>query len=156
PGPAGHRPGHPPAPARALLRRTGRRHLRRPHRGPGAGDRTVADRDLPAECRAAAAEQPPTPSGMAPGSVSPAAGQPADGSDGAAVLARAFRAEPALSKLQLLIPRKLDGLLQGDYLGLLPGPGTEPGESREYRPGDDVRRMDWPVTARTTVPHVRQ
>ena len=37
-----------------------------------------------------------------------------------------------------------------------PGPGTEPGESREYRPGDDVRRMDWPVTARTTVPHVRQ
>ncbi len=61
-----------------------------------------------------------------------------------------------LSKLQLLITRKLDGLLQGDYLGLLPGPGSEPGESREYRPGDDVRRMDWPVTARTTVPHVRQ
>ena len=93
---------------------------------------------------------------MARGSVRPAAGSPADGSDGAAVLAQAFRAEPALSKLQLLITRKLDGLLQGDYLGLLPGPGTEPGESREYRPGDDVRRMDWPVTARTTVPHVRQ
>ncbi len=68
----------------------------------------------------------------------------------------AARAEPVLGKLQLLITRKLDGLLQGDYLGLLPGPGTEPGESREYRPGDDVRRMDWPVTARTTVPHVRQ
>ncbi|WP_412544323.1 DUF58 domain-containing protein [Longispora sp. K20-0274] len=66
------------------------------------------------------------------------------------------RAEVVLSKLQLLITRKLDGLLQGDYLGLLPGPGSEPGESREYRPGDDVRRMDWPVTARTTVPHVRQ
>lgn len=68
----------------------------------------------------------------------------------------AARAEPALTRLQLLITRKLDGLLQGDYLGLLPGPGTEAGESREYRPGDDVRRMDWPVTARTTVPHVRQ
>jgi len=68
----------------------------------------------------------------------------------------ATRAEPTLGKLQLLVTRKLDGLLQGDYLGLLPGPGTEPGESREYRPGDDVRRMDWPVTARTTVPHVRQ
>jgi uncharacterized protein (DUF58 family) len=68
----------------------------------------------------------------------------------------ATRAEPTLGKLQLLITRKLDGLLQGDYLGLLPGPGTEPGESREYRPGDDVRRMDWPVTARTTIPHVRQ
>lgn len=74
----------------------------------------------------------------------------------AAVLADAARAEPVLTKLQLLVTRKLDGLLQGDYLGLLPGPGTEPGESREYRPGDDVRRMDWPVTARTTVPHVRQ
>lgn len=66
------------------------------------------------------------------------------------------RSEVTLSKLELLVTRKLDGLLQGDYLGLLPGPGTEPGESREYRPGDDVRRMDWPVTARTTVPHVRQ
>ncbi|GII21742.1 hypothetical protein Pme01_13390 [Planosporangium mesophilum] len=66
------------------------------------------------------------------------------------------RAELVLSKLQLLITRKLDGLLQGDYLGLLPGPGTEAGESREYRPGDDVRRMDWPVTARTQTPHVRQ
>jgi uncharacterized protein (DUF58 family) len=66
------------------------------------------------------------------------------------------RAEAVLSKLQLLVTRKLDGLLQGDYLGLISGPGTEAGESREYRPGDDVRRMDWPVTARTTMPHVRQ
>jgi len=69
---------------------------------------------------------------------------------------RAERAGAALTKLQLIITRRLDGLLQGDYLGLLPGPGSEPGESREYRPGDDVRRMDWPVTARTTVAHVRQ
>ena len=66
------------------------------------------------------------------------------------------RAEAVLSRLQLMVTRRLDGLLQGDYLGLLPGPGSEAGESREYRPGDDVRRMDWPVTARTTVPHVRQ
>lgn len=61
----------------------------------------------------------------------------------------------ALNRLQLLVTRRLDGLLQGDYLGLLPGPGSEAGSSREYEPGDDVRRMDWPVTARTTVPHVR-
>lgn len=66
------------------------------------------------------------------------------------------RAEAVLSRLRLLVTRRLDGLLQGDYLGLLSGPGSEPGQSREYRPGDDVRRMDWPVTARTTVPHVRQ
>jgi uncharacterized protein (DUF58 family) len=66
------------------------------------------------------------------------------------------QADAVLRRLQLLVTRRLDGLLQGDYLGLLPGPGSEPGESREYRAGDDVRRMDWPVTARTTVPHVRQ
>ena len=73
-----------------------------------------------------------------------------------AALDKSGRAEAVLSRLQLLVTRKLDGLLQGDYAGLLPGPGTEAGESREYRPGDDVRRMDWPVTARTTQPHVRQ
>ena len=68
---------------------------------------------------------------------------------------RGKNAVEQLNHLQLLINNRLDGLLHGDYLGLLPGPGTEPGESREYRPGDDVRRMDWPVTARTTTPHVR-
>ncbi len=69
---------------------------------------------------------------------------------------QAERADATLARLQLVITRRLDGLLQGDYLGLLPGPGSEAGESREYRAGDDVRRMDWPVTARTTLPHVRQ
>ncbi|OBH03224.1 MULTISPECIES: DUF58 domain-containing protein [unclassified Mycobacterium] len=62
----------------------------------------------------------------------------------------------ALKTLELTVKRKLDGVLHGDHLGLIPGPGTEPGESREYQPGDDVRRMDWAVTARTTHPHVRQ
>lgn len=65
-------------------------------------------------------------------------------------------AEFVLRRLQLTIRNKLDGLLQGNYLGLIPGPGSESGESRLYHPGDDVRRMDWPVTARTTVPHIRQ
>src|ERR1700758_4392419 len=62
----------------------------------------------------------------------------------------------ALRKLELTVRRKLDGVLHGDHLGLIPGPGTEAGESRLYQPGDDVRRMDWSVTARTTSPHVRQ
>ncbi len=62
----------------------------------------------------------------------------------------------ALRTLELTVRRKLDGVLHGNYLGLIPGPGSEPGESREYQPGDDVRRMDWAVTARTTHPHVRQ
>ena len=65
--------------------------------------------------------------------------------------------ERRLRRLELTITRRLDGLLQGQYLGLLPGPGSEPAGSREYRAGEDeVRRMDWSVTARTTVPHVRQ
>ncbi|OKH81731.1 hypothetical protein EB75_14560 [Mycobacterium sp. ST-F2] len=62
----------------------------------------------------------------------------------------------ALRKLELTVRRKLDGVLHGDHQGLIPGPGSEPGESRLYQPGDDVRRMDWSVTARTTHPHVRQ
>ena len=64
--------------------------------------------------------------------------------------------ERRLRRLELVITRRLDGLLHGSYRGLLPGVGTEPAGSREYRPGEDeVRRMDWAVTARTTVPHVR-
>lgn len=65
-------------------------------------------------------------------------------------------AEAVLRRLELTVRRRLDGLLQGNHLGLVPGAGSEAGESRIYHPGDDVRRMDWPVTARTTVPHVRQ
>ena len=65
-------------------------------------------------------------------------------------------AEPLLRRLELAVHNRLDGLLQGNYVGLVPGPGSEAGEARQYVPGDDVRRMDWPVTARTTVPHVRQ
>jgi uncharacterized protein (DUF58 family) len=61
-----------------------------------------------------------------------------------------------LRRLELNVRNKLDGLLQGNYLGLVPGPGSEAGESRQYVPGDDVRRMDWAVTARTMTPHIRQ
>ncbi len=60
-----------------------------------------------------------------------------------------------LRRLELDITRRLDGLLQGDYRGLIPGLGSEPGETRIYAPGDDVRRMDWNVTARTGEPHIR-
>ncbi|QXG76445.1 DUF58 domain-containing protein [Modestobacter sp. L9-4] len=61
-----------------------------------------------------------------------------------------------LRRLELTIRRRLDGLLQGDHLGLVPGSGSEAGDSRTYHPGDDVRRMDWAVTARTQSPHVRE
>src|SRR3984957_6254814 len=62
----------------------------------------------------------------------------------------------ALRTLELTVKRKLDGVLHGDHLGLIPCPGSEPGEPRENQPGDDQHRMDWAVTARTTHPHVRQ
>ncbi|MDQ3402989.1 MAG: DUF58 domain-containing protein [Actinomycetota bacterium] len=64
--------------------------------------------------------------------------------------------EAGLRLLELDVRRRLDGLLQGNHLGLVPGPGSDPGEARPYQPGDDVRRMDWAVTARTTVPHIRE
>lgn len=66
------------------------------------------------------------------------------------------RLQVALRTLELTVRGRLDGLLQGNHLGLVPGPGTEPGEVRSYQPGDDVRRMDWAVTARTAEPHIRQ
>lgn len=65
-------------------------------------------------------------------------------------------AAEVLRRLELTVLRRLDGMLQGDYRGLVPGHGTELGEAREYQPGDDVRRMDWNVTARVKVPHVRE
>ncbi|GII93980.1 DUF58 domain-containing protein [Sinosporangium siamense] len=65
-------------------------------------------------------------------------------------------AEQVLRRLELTVTRRLSGLLHGAHQGLLPGPGSEYGDSRLYVPGeDDVRRMDWPVTARTGTPHVR-
>ena len=63
--------------------------------------------------------------------------------------------EGLLRKLELSVTRRLDGLLQGDYRGLIPGPGTEADDARPYEPGDDVRRIDWPLTARSGTPHVR-
>ncbi len=64
--------------------------------------------------------------------------------------------ERALRRLEFQIVRRLEGFLHGEHLGLLPGPGTELAEARTYVPGeDDVRRIDWSVTARTATPHVR-
>jgi len=65
------------------------------------------------------------------------------------------RTGDVVRKLELTVLRRVDALLHGDRLGLLPGSGSESGESRVYSPGDDVRRMDWNVTARSLEPHVR-
>lgn len=58
--------------------------------------------------------------------------------------------------LEITITRRLDGVLHGNHQGITPGHGSEPGESRAYQPGDDVRRIDWNVTARTNETHVRE
>ena len=58
--------------------------------------------------------------------------------------------------LELTINRRLDGFLHGNHQGITPGHGSEPGEARPYQPGDDVRRIDWNVTARTMETHVRE
>ena len=63
--------------------------------------------------------------------------------------------ERTLRQLELVVTRRLDGLLHGDHQGLVAAAGTDLAEAREYRVGDDVRHMDWNLTARTTVPHVR-
>jgi uncharacterized protein (DUF58 family) len=63
--------------------------------------------------------------------------------------------EPLLRALELTIGRRVDGLLAGDHRSSLLGRGTELAQVRPYVPGDDVRLIDWNVTARTGEPHVR-
>jgi len=63
--------------------------------------------------------------------------------------------DEVLRRLDLAVAHRLDGLLHGEYQGLVPGHGAELGETRAYQAGDDVRRIDWNVTARMQDPHVR-
>lgn len=65
------------------------------------------------------------------------------------------KTEEILRRLELTVTHRLDGLLHGDHLGLVPGHGSELGETREYLAGDDVRRIDWNVSARMQKPFVR-
>ncbi len=60
-----------------------------------------------------------------------------------------------LRALDVSIGRRVEGLLAGDYRSVLHGPGSELALVRPYVPGDDVRLIDWNVTARTSEPHVR-
>ena len=60
-----------------------------------------------------------------------------------------------LRALDITIGRRVDSLLAGDYRSAFPGIGSELHQVRPYEPGDDVRRIEWNVTARTGKPHVR-
>lgn len=64
-------------------------------------------------------------------------------------------ADRLLRQLEWHVIRRLDGLLQGDYRTLVRGSGLDLADLREYQPHDDVRHIDWNVTARLNAPHVR-
>ena len=64
--------------------------------------------------------------------------------------------EQILHRLDWQVIRRLDGLLQGDYRTLFYGVGVDFADLREYQPPDDVRHIDWNVTARMNSPYVRQ
>ena len=63
--------------------------------------------------------------------------------------------EGLLRALDVTIGKRMEGLLAGDFRSTLLGTGTELAMVRPYEPGDDVRRIDWNVTARTNETHVR-
>ena len=64
--------------------------------------------------------------------------------------------EKILLRLDWKVIRRLDGLLQGDYRSLFYGFGVDFADLREYQPEDDIRYIDWNVTARMNTPYVRQ
>ena len=64
--------------------------------------------------------------------------------------------ERVLLRLDWKVVRRLDGLLQGDYRTLFYGFGVDFADLREYQPEDDIRYIDWNVTARMDTPYVRQ
>jgi len=64
--------------------------------------------------------------------------------------------EALLRRLEWTVIRRLDGLLHGDYATLFRGAGLDLADLREYQLNDDVRHIDWNVTARLQHPHVRQ
>lgn len=65
-------------------------------------------------------------------------------------------ADRLLRRLEWTVLRRLDGLLEGDYRTLFRGQGLDLADLREYQFHDDVRYIDWNVTARIQVPHVRE
>ncbi len=65
-------------------------------------------------------------------------------------------AERLLRRLEWTVIRRLDGALQGDYRTLFRGAGMDFADLHEYQAGDDARFIDWNVTARLQVPHVRE
>lgn len=64
--------------------------------------------------------------------------------------------EALLRRLEWRVVRRLDGRVQGDYRSVFRGEGLDVHDLREYEPGDDLRHIEWNVTARLDTPYVRQ
>ena len=64
--------------------------------------------------------------------------------------------ERILHRLDWQVIRRLDGYLQGDYRSLFYGSGVDFADLREYQPEDDIRYIDWNVSARMNTPYVRK
>ena len=72
------------------------------------------------------------------------------------VLVDRNNAEALLQRLEWTVLRRLDGLLQGDHRTLMRGAGLDLADLREYQHHDDVRHIDWNVSARLQAPYVRE
>ena len=81
---------------------------------------------------------------------------PSTGDTAAPAPARERTSEALLKRLEWTVIRRLDGLLQGNYRTLFRGAGLDLADLREYQHHDDVRHIDWNVTARLQQPYVRQ
>ena len=76
--------------------------------------------------------------------------------DGTAAGRESTGADKVLRRLEWTVLRRLDGLLHGDYRTLFRGFGLDLADLREYQYNDDVRHIDWNVTARLQTPYVRE
>ena len=138
----GRRARRVPPPARPLLPGARGGGHRRPGARPGAGGDRTARRSTSAVRRRCGGVK-----GLVAAVRDGARPPPAPGPG-------AITAE-SLEALELAIGRRVDGLLAGDYRSAFAGVGTELYQVRPYEAGDDVRRIDWNVTARTGQTHVR-
>jgi uncharacterized protein (DUF58 family) len=109
--------------------------------------------------RSASGASPPGGRHERPGKAGSAVAATDEGASGASETPTAMphggHAEQVLRRLEWKVIRRLDGLLQGDYRTLLRGVGLDLADLREYQLHDDVRHIDWNVTARLQSPHVR-
>jgi uncharacterized protein (DUF58 family) len=95
-------------------------------------------------------------SGAGAAAPGPTAGRVAEQRTDASASPATGQTEALLKRLEWTVLRRLDGVLQGDYRTLWRGAGLDLADLREYQHHDDVRHIDWNVTARLQTPYVRQ